>query len=178
MFGQKASTSLDSALFSFQCVGVCVCMSESVKESKTEKIMIESSNLTAVSWTYFSSDTYTHTHTSIRSHGELSSSELIGSHVYSLQPLSATDQQYSGHHLTHWQRNRQTHTHRYAHLCTHIHTVYAVCSVRASGKINKAYITTGAKPKNTHTRTQKLVARGKKAYETMMMSASLRRISM
>lgn len=75
-----------------------------------------------------------HAYMSIRSSGELSSSELIGSHVRSLQQLSAADQQYDTH------RQAQTKKPSRAHpeMC-------GAC-VRASGKINKACITTGTVP--------------------------------
>lgn len=81
--------------------------SENVSASRTDENLIEKSNLTAVSETYFSSSPQTHTRVNY-SCGELSSSELIGSHLSPRQPLSAADKQKSGHQLTE----------RYAQTCT------------------------------------------------------------
>lgn len=66
--------------------------SENVSASKTDENLIEKSNVTAVSETYFSSSPHTHTRVNY-SCGELSSSELIGSHLSPRQPLSAVDKQ-------------------------------------------------------------------------------------
>lgn len=127
---------------------LCVCTQK--KRKRTEKIMIKSGDLTAVSWTYFNWDTHTRhtdTHVSITSRGELSSSELIGSHVSSLQPLSVTHRQYSRHQLTRGQRDVPT--------LMYAHTEHAVLqpAVWEHVKIYEACRTPGAKPTNTRRRS-------------------------